>query len=281
MEVARDARLVPRFAGGPYGPGDTVEGVLVAREAIGQARSLNGYLRYLDRSADFAGAATYDSAEPLHEGRVERDQEIAFALRIPDDAYPNWDDPSTARYGTLSWALVIEADIARGLDTTTTHAIPIDTKGRNWTGPPPTGEPELWRQVDKWDVDVTPDRWALRRGEELTVTVRIGEPKDKRPKLEVGVLCQAYYDIETTHTDAADTSNTEYRRETSHATLFEEWPQIDPSAAEQSFTVQIPDDAPFTYRGSAFGFKWSAFAREKRRFFQSDAGRVARLEVLP
>ena len=140
--MAREARLVPRFAGGPYGPGDTVEGVLVAREALGRARRLNAYLRYVDRSPSFSGAATYGSAEPLHEGPVERDQEIPFALGIPDDAYPNWEERSTADYGTLEWSLVIEADIGAGLDTTTTHAIPVDSNGRTWTGPRSHGRAE-------------------------------------------------------------------------------------------------------------------------------------------
>jgi hypothetical protein len=55
--VQREARLVPRFSGGPYGPGDTVEGVLVPREPMERVRTLNGYLRYTDRSPNFAGGA--------------------------------------------------------------------------------------------------------------------------------------------------------------------------------------------------------------------------------
>ena len=47
--------------------------------------------------------------------------------------------------------------------------------------------------------------------------------------------------------------------------MFEEWPPFDPSAATQILTVRVPDDAPFTYPGKAFGFTWSAVAREKRR----------------
>ena len=267
---------MPRYAGGPYGPGDTVEGVLVASEPIERLRTLNGYLRYVDRSPSFSGAESYASVEPLHEGPVDRDQEIPFALRLPDDAYPNWEDPSTADYGTLSWSLVLEADVQAGLDTITTHAIPVDTGGREWTGPPPTGEQEVKRQVDGWDVEVTPDRWALRRGEELTVALRIGKPKAERPKLEVGVLCQAFYAVETKRPGESS-----YRREVNHVNLFEEWPPFDRAESVQTFTVRIPENAPFTYRGKAFGFNWSALAREKRRFFQSDAGRVARLEVMP
>jgi hypothetical protein len=99
--------LVPRFDGGPYGPWDRVEGVLVAREPMERLRTLNGYLRYVVRSPSISGAATYDSAEPLHEGPVDQDQEIPFALRTPDDGY---------------------------VGTTTTHAVPVDTNGRAWTG---------------------------------------------------------------------------------------------------------------------------------------------------
>jgi hypothetical protein len=209
---------------------------------------------------------------------VEQGQEIPFALRLPDDAYPNWEAPSTEEFGKLSWSLVIEADIAAGLDTTSTHAVPVDTNGRAWIGPAPLGEEKVKRQVKNFDVEVIPDRWSLRRGDEVTVQVRIGKPKAYRPKLEVGVLCNAFYDVE----EAVRTSDdTDYRRRTKYVTMFEEWPAFDPSLPEQSFTVRVPEDAPFTYRGSAFGFAWMALAREKRRWYQSDAGHVATLEVLP
>lgn len=276
--MTRDARLVPRFTNGGYGPGDTVEGVLVPREPIDRVRALSACLRYADRSPSFAGAAIETAAEPLHSGPVELGREIPFSLPLPDDAYPNWQEPSTERFGSLSWSLVLKADIAAGLDTTTTHAIPLDTNGRAWTGPAPSGEERVKRQVKSFDVEVIPDRWALRRGEEATVEVRIGKPKADRPKLEVGFLCQAFYDVEETVRRSDDTDR---RRVTKRATLFEEWPAFDPSLPEQSFTVRIPADAPFSYRGSAFSISWMALAREKRRWFQSDAGHVATLEVLP
>ena len=97
--MRREATLVPRFSGGPYGPGDTVEGVLVSREPMERVRTLTGQLRYLDRSPSFSGAATHDSGAVLHEGPVGMGQEIPFTLRIPADGYPNWDQPSTAKKG--------------------------------------------------------------------------------------------------------------------------------------------------------------------------------------
>jgi hypothetical protein len=85
---------MPHFSGGPYGPGDYVTGVLVAREPE-RARTLHTYLRYVDRSPSFSGAETYDAVEPLHEGPVDAGQEIPFELSIPNDAYPNWQDALT------------------------------------------------------------------------------------------------------------------------------------------------------------------------------------------
>lgn len=276
--MRREATLVPRYGGGPYGPGDTVEGVLEVREPIERLRSLNGYLRYVDRSPSFSGSVTYAAAEPLHEGPVEPGPEIPFAFTIPADAYPSWEEPSTADYGTLTWALVLEADIGAGLDTITTHDIPTDPHGRQWTGPAPLGEEKLKTYVDDWDVQVVPDRWSLRRGEEISLVVRIGKPKSERPKLEIGFLCQAVYVVETRKPGS---SGSDYRREVYRTDVFEDWPAFDPAAPLQTVSIRVPEDAPFTYRGTAFGFTWSALAREKRRWYQSDAGRVAVLEVLP
>jgi hypothetical protein len=86
-------------------------------------------------------------------------------------------------------------------------------------------------------VEVIPDRWSLRRGEEVTVTVRIGKPRAERPKLEVGFFCNAFYDVEEAVRSSDDT---DYRRRTKLASMFEERPRIDPSLPEQSFTVPRP-----------------------------------------
>jgi hypothetical protein len=271
--VRTEATLVPHFTGDPYSPGDEVRGVLVAREPE-RSRKLNAYLRYVDRSPSFSGAETYYAVEPLHEGPVEAGQEIPFELRIPEDAYPNWEDSSTSEYGELAWSIVIESDIAAGLDTIATHSIPIDSDAK-WTGPEPTGERKTEALVEKWDVAVAPERWALRRGDELNFALRIGKPKAERPKLLVAFQCRLYSHIETK--DPGES----YRREVNHVAVLEEWPEFDPSVPEQTFTVSIPKDAPFSYEGDSFGFHWRVLALEKRRWYQSDAARIAYLEVMP
>src|SRR5262245_10868903 len=109
--MSRDAPLGARFTGAADGPGDDGEGGHVPREPIGRVRALSAHRRYTDRSPSFAGAAVQGAAVQLHEGPVELGDEIPFALRLPDDAYPNWQEPATETFGTLSWSLVIEADI--------------------------------------------------------------------------------------------------------------------------------------------------------------------------
>src|SRR5215216_5105997 len=219
----------------------------------------------------FSGAETYDAVEPLHEGPVDGGRRSRSSSRIPEDAYPNWEDSSTSQYGELAWSIVFESDIAAGLDTITTHSIPIDADAK-WTGPEPTGERKTEALVKKSDVAVEPERWALRRGDELNFALRIGKPKAERPKLEVALQCQLCYHIETKEPGKS------YRRQVNRINMVEERPEFDPSVAEHTITVTIPKDAPFSYHGASFSFDWRVLAVEKRRFFQSDAGRIAHLE---
>jgi hypothetical protein len=273
------SELAPRFNSGPYGPGDVVEGAIVATEPLDRLRSVNAYLRYVAKSPSFTSGATHDSLVPLHQGPLAQGQEIPFSFRLPADALPNWEDPKTDGYGTLGWSIVTETDVAAGLDHTITHPIPIDRNGRPWTGPAPSNQPKTRALVDDWDVELEADRHSLRRGEDVTFTVRIGKPKSERPKLEVLFVCQVKYRVEIRE----PTSSTgEFKNVTRAKILFQEQPPIDPSLPEQSFTVTIPQDLPFSYyEDGVVKFEWFAVAKEKRRFFQSDAGREVYLEVLP
>ena len=132
--------------------------------------------------------------------------------------------------------------------------------------------------MKRWDVGIDPDRWSLRRGEGLTVGVEIGKPAPERETLEVGLMCQADYDLEVRTVDSEGDET--YSRQTQTATLFEEWPALDTTAPNQRLEFQVPADGPFSYDGSAFGFRWFVVAREARRL-RSDPRRAARLQVLP
>jgi len=265
----------PRFARPAFGPGETVEGALEVVEPLDSLRTLNASLRYVDSSPSYWGSVPYAAAEPLHEGPAAVGQQIPFGLRLPADAYPSWEEPLAAAMGSLFWALVLEADIGGGLDTTTRLKVPVDPS-RLWSGPPPTFSNDLTPGGRDWDVEIEPDRWSLRRGEDLAVELRIGQPDPAR-ELTFGFVCQAAYDVEEEYRGNTGIST---RRSTRRANLHDEWPEVDPSAATQTFALHVPPTAPFSYPGSALGFTWMVEVREARRW-RTDPSTVAVLEVLP
>ena len=274
--MRRDARIVPRFARDAFGPGETVEGVLDVIEPVDGVRRLDGRLEYVDRSPSFSGAVTA-AATTLHDGPVQPGGQIPFAFQLPVNALPNWDHPATAELGTLSWALVLQADVAAGLDTTTTHDVPV-ARDAVWPGFGSADGAAVKESGGGWDVTIAPDRWSLRRGETVAVDVSIAEPEAGRDTLRVGLMCQADSDVETTSTTSG--GDTSHRRETRTKTLYEVWPDVDTTLGRQTIELELPADGPFSYDGSAFGFRWFVLAREAKRL-RSDPHRSARLHVLP
>ncbi|HKP88670.1 MAG TPA: hypothetical protein VJT75_01730 [Thermoleophilaceae bacterium] len=267
----------PRFARPSFGPGDLVQGTLEVVQPMDGLRTLNASLRYVDRSPSYWDSVSYAAAEPLHEGPAAVGDQIPFALQMPADAYPSWEEPLASRMGSLFWALVIEADIGGGFDTTTRLPVPVDAS-RPWTGPPPTFANRLNQTGKKWDVEIEPDRWSLRRGEVVGVDLRIGEPDASRETLKLGFICQAVYDVEEEY--RGNSGSISYRRSTRRANLHEEWPEIDRAASTQTIGCHVPATAPFSYGGNAFGFVWMVVAREERKW-RGDPRTVAVLEVLP
>ena len=252
-----------------------VDGVLEVVEPLDGVRRLDAYLKYVDRSPGYAGAVTQAAAEPLHEGPVAVGDRIPFAFELPADALPAWRHPATEDIGTLSWAIVTETDIAAGLDKITMHDVPVAEGAAGWRGPEPPAEGEVIASGGRWDVTLTPDRWALRRGETVTVTMEIGKPGPGRHSLELALACRAGYDVE--HREPGDAGT---RRETRWKTMHEEIPEVDPAAARQEFAFTIPARAPFSYDGSALCFRWFVRAKEAR-LLRSDPHLSVRLRVLP
>ena len=288
-------KLVARFARDEYAPGDTVDGVLVAREAI-KAREVTADLRYVDESADYLEGLVHGASAVLHSGSLEEGQELPFSFRLPDDALPNWEarsEPTEVKQlgpftmtksegsdGHLYWAVEARVDVPRRRDVKVISAVPLSDDPQAWRGSDPgPGEPSTESVVKGWDVDVEPDRWTLRRGEELDARVTIGEP-GPREGLRVGLVCTRHYDVEETSTDADGSTST--HRRTRSDDVVEQWPQIDTSAPEQTVRLSVPEDAPFGYyyKGAAFGFEWKVVAREDKRM-RRDPRREAILRVLP
>jgi hypothetical protein len=179
--------------------------------------------------------------------------------------------------GSLFWALVVEADIGGGFDTTTRLPVPVDMR-RPWSGPAPTFPNGLEPNGKDWDVEIELDRWSLRRGEDVAVELRVGEPDGSRDTLKLGFICQAVYDVEEEY--RGNSGSISYRRSTRRANLHDEWPEIDRGAASQTLACHVPAGAPFSYAGNALGFVWMVVVREERKW-RGDPRAVAVVEVLP
>jgi len=287
-----------RHAADAYGPGDTVDAVLVAAEPIKKSRSITAELRYVDESTDYVEGITHASSGSLHQGALESGAELPITLQLPADALPNWPEgpeigaiaeqgpvirvEAGAAPGRLRWELVVRADVPRGRDINDRHPLPLSADPAAWRGiAVEPGERSVNRVVKGWDVEIEPDRWALRRGEELAAALTIGDPGADRTGLRAGLVCEAMYDSESTSTDAD--GNTTTSRVTVTTPVFEEWAAIDPAAPSQRLQLRVPEDAPFSYpryKKAAFGLEWKVVAREDKRM-RRDPRREATVQVAP
>ena len=288
------AALAARFSADAYGPGDAVEGVLVARRDI-KAREVRAELCYCEESVEYKESVAHDSTGPLHTGDLAAGTELPFKLKLPRDALPGWEHTSASepaslgpltgvRYetlprGRLYWAVAGKVDVPRAKDIEAINALPLREDPGIWRGPEPVAGPgETERQGKGWDVEIEPGSWSVRRGEELTVDLAIGKPDAGRESLRMGLVCRMYWAEDVTDGDGEGHS-----RGTVYDDILEQWAPIDPGMARQSVTLTVPADGPFSYRrdpGGAFGFEWRVIAREDK-LVRTDPRREATVQVLP
>ncbi len=117
------------------------------------------------------------------------------------------------------------------------------------------------------------DPQEVRRGDRVHVTLRITDAGEAVDRVDVGVVCTEYYDHRVQSGDGRS------GRGTGEAVAFERWERASSSATHQSFTFNIPADAPFSYEGSAVSYAWKASARIPQAM-RSDPARHRPLWVL-
>jgi hypothetical protein len=101
-------------------------------------------------------------------------------------------------------------------------------------------------------------REDLRRGSEVDIRVEVSNPDKMSARLQFGLVCSEFYDVETT--DARGNSN----RSTRQYDTYTDWRPFK-GGATQSERFAIPADAPYSYRGDCVSYVWRASARLPKR----------------
>ena len=104
-------------------------------------------------------------------------------------------------------------------------------------------------------LELTVERPELRRGEDVAVRLRITDTSAAGEQLEVGLECKQWYDVIRGRGDNR-------RQETHEETVVQRFERANPSQPIQSFSFQIPTDAPFSYEGKLISYAWRVTARE-------------------
>ena len=82
--------------------------------------------------------------------------------------------------------------------------------------------------------------------------------------LEVGLVCVEKDDRQVrVHSQSAGAGAPV--RQTTTATVYEEWQPAQTATGGQTFTFQVPRDAPYSYEGDCISFAWRVSARAVRR----------------
>ena len=117
--------------------------------------------------------------------------------------------------------------------------------------------PRLGRRIP--GVSLAVDRDETRRGETLTATIDHAHAADQ---LEVGLVCVERYDLQV---NAQTRAGMIVMRETNEDAAFEHWEPVHTAAGEQVVTLEIPQDAPYSYEGDCVSYAWRVSARQVRR----------------
>jgi hypothetical protein len=156
-----------------------------------------------------------------------------------------------------------------------------DTKTRWWRKPLRSGgwiinPADVLRRRLTRRLEVDASREDVQRGDEVEALVTLSNRK--LGQLEIGLVCTEYYAKESTTTDSDGTPIS--TRSTAAATSFETWLPIDNVVGVQSVSLAIPEQVPFSYKGSCLSFTWELVARGRRRR-RLDAQARHEITVLP
>jgi hypothetical protein len=107
-------------------------------------------------------------------------------------------------------------------------------------------------------VTVTPSGTDLKRGSPVDVRIEVDRPGNLAARLQFGLVCTEFYDVETT--DGRGNRSRSTRQVDAHA----DWRPFT-GGPTQSERFVLPADGPFSYRGDCVSYVWRASARLPKR----------------
>jgi hypothetical protein len=107
-------------------------------------------------------------------------------------------------------------------------------------------------------VTLTLSNSDVRRGADIDLRAEVAKPDKMLARLEFGLVCTEYYDVETT--DGRGNRS----RTTKQVDTHVDWRPFTGGPA-QTERFHIPDDGPFSYRGNCLSYGWRASARLPKR----------------
>jgi hypothetical protein len=107
-------------------------------------------------------------------------------------------------------------------------------------------------------VNVALSSSDVHRGANLDVRLEVENPDKMVARLEFGLVCTEFYDVETT--DARGNTSRTTRQVDAHV----DWRPFTGGPA-QTERFMIPADAPYSYRGDCVSYVWRASARLPKR----------------
>lgn len=117
----------------------------------------------------------------------------------------------------------------------------------------------------------------VRRGDAVSVTLVISDAAKLGAKLELGLVCTEYYDVQKT---VYTQNGTQKERITRTADAFATWNQPDRGQLQQTIRFTVPADAPFSYEGGTVSWAWHVSALD-RRAHRTDSHRDVPIWVSP
>jgi hypothetical protein len=140
----------------------------------------------------------------------------------------------------------------------------------------------LWRRLFGPHVarylGVSVEPGLYQRGDPVRATLTVSDPSRIEGKLQVGLVCTAFHDVEVQTTNANGTTSTQ--RQTRQTEVVKDWRDADPTKPQQMFDFTLPADSPFSYEGETVSWAWRISAREQREH-RSDPHNDVPIWVLP